>query len=106
MKISMIILASAFSVLLFSAGNIISGQTKPSAEGKASAYFTLQPHPGEILYYIGFRTVVISAPGLDRSVVSPSGSEAIFKILPGSTSNDLKMTTSARIEGQFQVENA
>jgi hypothetical protein len=50
--------------------------------------------------------MVISAAGLDRSVVSPSGSEASFKILPGSTANDLKMLTSARIEGQFQVENA
>jgi hypothetical protein len=106
MKISMMILASAFSVLLFSTGNIISGQSKPAAEEKAPAYFTLQPHPGEILYYIGFRTVAISAPGLDHSVVSPSGSEAIFTILPGSTSTDLKMTTSARIEGEFQVENA
>jgi hypothetical protein len=106
MKISLITFVSAFSVLLFSTGNIISGQSKPAAEDKASAYFTLQPHAGEILYYIGFRTVAISAPGLDRSVVSPSGSEASFTILPGSTSIDLKMTTSARIEGQFQVENA
>jgi hypothetical protein len=106
MKISRIIFASAFSILLFSTRNVISGQTKPSAEDKASVYFTVRPHPGEILYYIGFRTVVISAPGLDHSDVSSSGSEASFTILSGSTSNDLKMVTSARIEGQFQVENA
>ena len=106
MKISGLMLASTFPVLLLCAGTRALGQTKPAAEDVASAYFTLQPHPGEILYYIGFRTMVISAPGLNRSVVSPTGSEAIFKILPESTSNDLKMTTSARIEGQFQVENA
>jgi hypothetical protein len=106
MKISAIILVSVLSILLLPSVTHTFGQTKPPAEDKASPYFTLQPHPGETLYYIGFRTVVISAPGLDHSVVSPSGSEAIFNILPGSTPNDLKMTTSARIEGQFQVENA
>jgi hypothetical protein len=106
MKVSVIMLVSAFLVLLLCVGTHAFGQAKPAAEPEASAYFTLQPHPGETLYYIGFRTMVISAAGLDRSVVSPSGSEASFKILPGSTSNDLKMTTSARIEGQFQVENA
>jgi hypothetical protein len=106
MRISVIMVVSMFSILLFSPGNIVFGHSKPATDDKASAYFTVQPHPGEILYYIGFRTVVISAPGLDRSVVSPSGSEANFTILPGSTPNDLKMTTSARIEGQFQVENA
>ena len=106
MKVSVIMLVSAFLVLVLCAGTHAFGQTKAAAEDEASAYFTLQPHPEEMLYYIGFRTMVISASGLDRSVVSPSGSEASFKILPGSTSNDLKMTTSARIEGQFQVENA
>jgi hypothetical protein len=106
MKTSIIILVSMLSILLFPSATHIFGQTKPATGDKASPYFTLQPHPGETLYYIGFRTVVISAPGLDHSVVSPSGSEAIFKILPGSTPNDLKMTTSARIEGQFQVEDA
>lgn len=102
----MIMLGSAFPALVLGAGAGGSSDIKPKHENEASAYFTVQPHPGEVLYYIGFRTIVISAPGLDRSVVSPSGSEASFKILPESTSDDLKMTTSARIEGQFQVENA
>src|SRR5271156_4373648 len=105
MKVSVIMLVSAFPVLALCGGTHAFGQTKPAAEDEASAYFTLQPHPGEILYYIGFRTMVISAPGLDRSIVDPSGSDANFKILPGSTPDDLKMTTSARIEGKFQVEN-
>jgi hypothetical protein len=96
------LLASTLPALLYAG----SGQAQPARPAEPSAYFTLQPHPGDVLYYIGFRTIVISAPGLDRSVVSPSGSEATFKILPQSTANDLKMITSARIEGQFQVENA
>jgi hypothetical protein len=98
--------ASTSALVLLCAGTGAFGQTKPVSGEPASVYFTLQPHPGEDLYYIGFRTMVISAAGLDRSVVSPSGSEASFRILPGSTSDDLKMITSARIEGQFQVENA
>jgi hypothetical protein len=106
MKAVIMMLASASPLLLLLAGTRAFGQIKPAPPDAPSAYFTLQPHPGEMLYYIGFRTMVISAPGLDRSVVSPSGSEASFKILSGSTSDDLKMTTSARIEGQFQVENA
>jgi hypothetical protein len=106
MKTHATVLAAAFPVLLLAAGTAAAGESEPSPGNGASPYFTLEPHPGETLYYIGFRTMVISAPGLDRSVVSPSGSEASFRILPGSDSNDLKMTTSARIEGEFQVENA
>lgn len=106
MKAFVTMLASAFPVLLLDAATTRAlGQTLASAGG-TPPYFTLQPRAGDTLYYIGFRTMVISAPGLDRSVVSSSGSEASFRILPGSNSNDLKMTTSARIEGQFQVENA
>jgi hypothetical protein len=106
MKAFVVMLATVSPALLLRAGTPAFGQTQPVSADEKSAYFTMQPNPGEILYYIGFRTMVISAPALDRSVVSPSGSEASFTILPGSTSSDLKMTTSARIEGQFQVENA
>jgi hypothetical protein len=92
-------------LMLFPEGHSY-GQTNRRVETEASPYFTLQPRAGDTLYYIGFRTIVLSAPGLDHSNVSPSGSDANFKILPGSTADDLKMTTSARIEGEFQVENA
>lgn len=106
MRVAVIIFLSTFQFLLLPLGTHSLGQNKSGVEDATSPYFTLQPHPGDTLYYIGFRTIALSAPGLDGSVVSPSGSDANFKILPGSTTDDLKMTTSARIEGQFQVENA
>ena len=106
MKVSVLMLVSAFPALLLCAATHSFGQTKAAAGDGVSPYFTVQPHPGDTLYYIGFRTMVLSAPGLDHSIVDPSGSDADFKILPGSTANDLKMTTSARIEGKFQVQDA
>jgi hypothetical protein len=99
-------LARAVLVLALSPGTHAFCQTKPAAANAVSPYFTVQPHPGDKLYYIGFRTVAISAPGLDRSLVDSSGSEAEMEVLPGSTALDLKMTISARIEGAFQAENA
>jgi hypothetical protein len=50
--------------------------------------------------------MVLGAPGLDQSIVDASGSDANFKMLPGSTPDDLKMTTSAHIEGKVEAENA
>jgi hypothetical protein len=106
MRALVTVFASSFSLLALCPGTRALCQAAPSAGNGTSAYFTLQPHAGEILYYIGFRTMVISAPGLDSSIVSSSGSEASFTILPGSTPSDVKMTTSARIEGHFEIENA
>lgn len=105
-RVSVIMLVSVLTFLVPPPGTRSFGQTKRAAEAEASPYFRLQPHPGDTLYYIGFRTMVLSVPGLDHSNVSPSGNDAIFKILPGSTANDLKTTTSARIEDQFQIEDA
>jgi hypothetical protein len=106
MKIFTNTLATAFLVLAFSPWTQVSAQTKSIASNAVSPYFTVQPHPGDKLYYIVFRTVALSAPGLDRSLVDSTGGESEMEVLPGSTSLDLKMTTSSRIEGVFQVENA
>jgi hypothetical protein len=81
MNAFVMVLAPTFPALLLFPGTPVLGQAKSTPADEASAYLTLQPHPGETLYYIGFRTMVISAPDLDRSVVSPSGSEASFKIV-------------------------
>ena len=81
MKTFISTIAQVLFVLALYTQTLAHAQTKDTGSSAVSPYFTVQPHPGEKLYYLSFRTVAMSAPVLDRSLADSTGGESEIEVL-------------------------